>query len=343
MAAIANPALKAESRLREHELFLAADVGGTHVRVGLVQATASTTRPVTVLDYQTYACARFAGLAEILEDFLGGRPAHPIRCGVIASAGLPLQDGTVISANLPWPLSPRAIQARLGFADLRLVNDFEAVAHAAPHVEASQVLQLAGPTQGADGPRLILGPGTGLGAAVWIPAHPRPIVLATEAGHASLAAGNALELALLGRMLGDRSHVPVEHALSGPGLLNLHSALCALHGVPVRYTTPGDITTAALAGDDEHAHDTLQVFCGLLGSVVGDMALFYGVQGGIYLAGGILPQLGGFLIESGFVARFLNKGPLRQALEHIPVKLVEHGQLGVLGAARWYLDQPDHR
>ena len=81
------------------------------------------------------------------------------------------------------------------------------------------------------------------------------------------------------------------------------------------------------------------MFCGLLGSAVGDMALLYGVQGGIYLAGGILPQIREFLINSSFVERFLNKGPMRAALERIPVRLVEHGQLGVIGAANWYLGQ----
>ena len=81
------------------------------------------------------------------------------------------------------------------------------------------------------------------------------------------------------------------------------------------------------------------MFCGLLGSTVGDLALAYGIRGGVYLAGGILPQIRDFLINSGFVERFLNKGGMREALERIPVKLVEHGQLGVIGAANWYLGQ----
>jgi glucokinase len=61
----------------------------------------------------------------------------------------------------------------------------------------------------------------------------------------------------------------------------------------------------------------------------------------VYLAGGILPKIRDFLIQSSFVPRFLNKGSMREALERIPVKLVEHGQLGVVGAARWYLDHDD--
>ena len=320
--------------------FIAADVGGTHVRIGLVRASENPAHPVTVLQYRKYACAQYPGLAEIIEDFIGTLEGEPVTRGVIASAGYPLEDGTVITANLPWRLSPREICERLGFRELRLVNDFEAVAHAAAYVDASEVLRLSGPEIApVDRPTLVLGPGTGLGAAVWIPTGKRAVVLATEAGQAALTAGNTLEMALLSEMLKDRTHVPVEYALSGPGLMNLHAALCALRGVGNAYQKPGEITAAAMSGSDLVARESLEVFCGLLGSAVGDMALLYGAQGGVYLAGGILPQIREFLLNSSFVDRFLNKGPMRAALERIPVRLVEHGQLGVIGAANWYLGQ----
>ncbi len=320
--------------------FIAADVGGTHVRIGLVSASMDPNYRVKVLEYRKYVCAQYAGLTEIIEDFLAGLSGARVAHGVIASAGYPLEDGTVITANLPWRLSPQEIRRRLGFDDFKLVNDFEAVAHAAAQVDASQVLQLTGPTTApVRGPILILGPGTGLGAAVWIPTSKQAVVLPTEAGHAALTAGNAIEMALLTEMLKQRTHVPTEHALSGPGLMNLHAALCAVRGRESIYTTPGEITAAATSGSDPLARESLEIFCGLLGSAVGDLALLYGVQGGVYLAGGILPQIRDFLLNSRFVERFLNKGPMREALERIPVKLVEHGQLGVIGAASWYLDQ----
>lgn len=339
MVAIANP-LPTDAVNHAGDVFIAADVGGTHVRVGLVRGNADPSAPVSVLDYRKYVCADYTGLASILQDFLSHLGGPAITHGVIASAGYPLEDGTVITNNLPWRLSPGEIRAQLGFDDFRLVNDFEAVAHAAAQVDASQVLQLTGPAIApARGPTLILGPGTGLGAAVYIPTGKRAVVLATEAGQAALTAGNALEMALLAEMLKTRTHVPIEYALSGPGLMNLHAALCTVRGARNPYTTPGEITAAALGGNDALARESLDVFCGLLGSVVGDMALLYGAQGGVYLAGGILPKIRDFLIESSFVPRFLNKGSMREAVERIPVKLVEHGQLGVIGAARWYLDQ----
>ena len=328
------------NHLAGHDPFVAADVGGTHVRIGLVQESDDPAHPVAVLQYRKYVCAQYPGLAEILEDFIGSLAGAGVTRGVIASAGYCLEDGTVITANLPWRLSPGEIRARLGFSDFRLVNDFEAVAHAAAYVDASEVLRLTGPEIApVAGPTLVLGPGTGLGAAVWIPTGERAVVMATEAGQAALTPGNALEMALLAEMLKDRSHVPVEYALSGPGLMNLHRALCALRGTQNPYRSPGEITTAAMSGSDALARESLDAFCGLLGSAVGDMVLYYGVQGGVYLAGGILPQIREFLINSSFVERFLNKGPMRAALERIPVRLVEHGQLGVIGAANWYLGQ----
>ena len=209
--------------------FVAADVGGTHVRIGLVQAGS----PLQVLAYSKFRCADYASLADIVREFIASLPGGtPVRVAVIASAGYPLADGTVITANLPWRLSPAEIRDSLGLDAVHLVNDFEAVAHAVAHLGASEVLQLAGPARIAPGPILVLGPGTGLGAAVWIPTANGPVVLATEAGQAALAVGTELEMALLRQMLGQRSHVSVEHALSGPGLMSRYSALCARRGNP---------------------------------------------------------------------------------------------------------------
>ncbi|MFT4198797.1 MAG: glucokinase [Pseudoxanthomonas sp.] len=323
-----------------HGSFLAADVGGTHVRIALVRAAG---QAVEVLAFRKYDCTDFAALDAFIADFLGGfgelgdaRIDH----GVIASAGYALDDDHVITSNLPWPLSIRRTRERLGFADLRLVNDFEAVTHAAATLPIAETLRITGPEQAvASGPVLVLGPGTGLGAAVWIPEGARGRVLATEAGQAALAAGNELELALLSRMLRQQAHVSIEHALSGPGIATLYRTLGELRGIEPTLASPSQITAAVRAGTDPLANQALEVFCGMLGSVVGDMALLYGVQGGIRLAGGILPQIREFLLHSSFVERFLNKGPMRAALERIPVRLVEHGQLGVVGAARWYLDR----
>ncbi|MCW5580176.1 MAG: glucokinase [Luteimonas sp.] len=317
--------------------FIAADVGGTHVRIGLVRGRGR--GPVEVRDYRRFACADFPGLAEAIAHFLATNPeAQAVRRGVIACAGHALEDGTVLSVNLPWPVSPARIAAQLHFDDIRLVNDFEAVAHAVADLGAHSLLRLSGPDRAPPGPTLVVGPGTGLGAAVRIPGGDRAVVLATEAGQASLTVATDLEMAVLRELRGDGVHVPMERVLSGPGLVRLHGAIARVRGVAPTPSTPDAITAAAQAGGDALARETLAVFCELLGAAIGDMALLYGAHGGVHLAGGVLPQIRHFLPQSGFVRRFLDKGPMRGALERIPVTLVEHGQLGVIGAAGWYLD-----
>lgn len=319
---------------------LAADVGGTHVRLGLVRAGTEPGQPLDVLAYRAHACADYPGLGEAIEAFLSELGEHRIETGVVAAAGYQLEDGRLISANLPWPVDLGRLRTGLGLRDLRLVNDFQALAHAAPWFEASQLLQLCGPEHGGTGgPVLALGPGTGFGCAVWIPAPAGAVVLATEAGQAALAAATELEIAVLRELLRTRSHVAVEHLLSGPGLLNLYLALCALQGDAPVHADPRAITDAAQSGGDARAREALSAFCALLGSTAADLALACGAKGGVYLAGGIVPGIAPFLAQSRFAERFLGKGLMRDALEHIPVRVVEHGRLGVLGAAAWYLAQ----
>ncbi len=317
------------------DAYLAADVGGTYARVAVVAGGAQE-GPPHLLHYAKYACAQYRGLAPLLAEFIAMVDV-PVRHAVIASAGCALDDGTVVAANLPWPLPLRQLPAALALERVWLVNDFEALAHAAARLSPGQALHLGGPESPGPGPVLVLGPGTGLGAALWIPGRGAPCVLPSEAGQAALAPGTALEAALLEHMRRGRSHVPAEHALSGPGLLHLYRALCALRDAPATLDTPAAVTAAASAGNDPLARQALEAFCGLLGGVAGDLALVTGA-GSVCLAGGILPHIRPFLVPGVFHARFLDKGPMRRRLEQVCIRLVEHGQLGVAGAAYWYRD-----
>jgi glucokinase len=326
--------------------FLAADVGGTHARIGLVISNTAGRQPVSVLHYHRYSCADWSSLTAMLQDFVARLADTPhasargnIRDCAIACAGYVLDDA-IINENLPWPVSIRAIREGLGIVRLAVINDFEAVAYATQFIDAGETRTIIEAAQPASsGPVLVMGPGTGLGSAVLLPGQPRAQVLATEAGQVSLAPGNEREIEILRLLLRDRPHVSFEDALSGPGLLKLYRALCELrHGAP-RLLAPAEITAAALAGSDAAAVEALQVFCGLLGSFVGDLVLLYGARGGVYLAGGILPQIQPFLLASSFAERYFNKGVMRAYLQQIPVRLIEHGQLGVIGAAGWFLDK----
>ncbi|GAA0247030.1 glucokinase [Rhodanobacter caeni] len=325
--------------------FLAADVGGTHARIGLVAATGDRRHPVQVLHYQRYQCAAWPSLTDVLRDFVAQLPdvvptssQTPVACAV-ACAGYVLGDA-IVNENLPWAVSIGDIRHTLGIKRLAVINDFEAVAYATQFIapaDTRAVIDTRRPP--AQGPVLVAGPGTGLGSAVLMPGEPRARVLATEAGQISLAPGTERERQVLRLMAAERDYVSYENALSGPGLLNLYRALCALNHASPTLAAPADVTAAALAHSDANALEALEMFCGLLGSFVGDLVMLYGARGGVYLAGGILPQIHAFLASSTFAARYFNKGVMRAYLEQVPVRLIEHGQLGVMGAAGWFLEQ----
>ena len=316
--------------------FIAADVGGTHARIGLVTRAGGR---LVVEKYIRYVCADYPSLAAILREFIGGLDRHDVQEAAIACAGYCL-DGTIINTNLPWTVSLDRMRAELHLSAVEFVNDFEAVAYATPHLEARDTTTLAaGRETATDAPVVIVGPGTGLGAAVRIPTGAGHVVLATEAGQSAFAPSSDREVEVLRLLRRHTSHVSIEQVLSGPGLVRLHGALCELDGAPSTLDSPAAITRAALSGGDARAQQTLDTFCGLLGSVLGNLVLLYGAQGGAYLAGGILPQIKPLLLGSSFVERFLDKGAMRPVLERVPVRLIEHGELGVLGAASWYLER----
>ena len=217
MAAAANQ--PGNTRSATH--LLAADVGGTHARVALVDATRADT--LEVLHYQKYACADFPGLGAILKAFVGSLGgSSTVNDGAIACAGYVL-DGAIINPNLPWHVDLDRTRAEVGLRSLEFVNDFEAAAHATPYLKENELVPLTPARVGVRGaPTLVVGPGTGLGAAVRIPTADGCVVLATEAGHAAFAPTSEREIEILRVLRRKDPHVENERLLSGPGLVNTY-------------------------------------------------------------------------------------------------------------------------
>ena len=314
-------------------LVLAADVGGTHARIGLLQARAGAQPPLEMLARHVYECAKWPGLGEILEDFIAhyASPRHNIARCVLAVAGY-MRGDELVAENLRWPVRISELRAHLKLDHLDIVNDFEALACGTRFLSARDSIAVID-AKGTTGPTVVVGPGTGLGCAVLLPNGDAPIVMPSEAGHVAFAPGTEREIEVLRRLGRDRAYVHTGHALSGPGLMNLYRALADIESVATVHETPAAVSTAAMAGDDPLAREALSMFCALLGSFTGDLAIMFRASGGVYLAGGILPFVRDFLLASEFRARFFNKGVMREFLTTVPVRLIEHGQLGVFGAA----------
>jgi glucokinase len=318
---------------RSSEPRLLADIGGTNARFAWQEQPGMPIRHAAVL-----ACDEYAGLAEAIRAYLEmiGRAA-PDHCG-IAIATRVLGD-RIAMTNRGWAFSIQSLQEAFGFRKLVVLNDFAALAMALPTLSASDTRQLGGLVAQPRAPKVVLGPGTGLGVSALLPIDDAGwTALAGEGGHATLAASNRREAEIIDRLREDVRHVSAERALSGAGLEALHRAV---QGTPanVERLDAAAIVRRAIANSDSTCREAVDLFCGLLGSFAGNLALTFDARGGVYIGGGIVPRLGHLLDESAFRVRFEAKGRSSSYLASIPVFLIQADRSPALRGAAIAIDR----
>jgi glucokinase len=313
-------------------VWLVGDIGATNARFGLVSPDGA------ILNSSTFADADFATIGEAIRAYLaqnGSRQRPRIGCLAIAA---PATSDQIRMTNHPWSFSVAALRAELGFERFEVINDFTAAALALPRLGPADRMPVGGGAPVAGRPIAVLGPGSGLGVSGLVPAGPRWLPLTGEGGHVTMAAVTGRQNGVLEWMRRHFDHVSAERCLSGPGLVNLYNALAALDGVPAAPYTAAQITDPAMMAQDPLCAEATGMFCGMLGTVAGDLALTLGAQGGVYIAGGIVPRLGAYFVDTGFRARFEAKGRLSPYLAAIPTYVVTHKLPAFLGCAATLMD-----
>lgn len=294
---------------------LVADIGGTNARFALVEnGREVVVRDYAVLDYPTPSDAIRAFLASV------GQHQLPFTAA-LAVAG-PVTGGHGELINGAWRLDSEALVHETGIARIHLINDFAALAKSLPFFSAEDLYTIGSGEGAAGSPRAVLGPGTGLGVAIFVPTGDG-IVLPTEGGHVTLPAEDGREAEILAFLRNRFGHVSAERVLSGAGLERLYEAVRTVDGLGGESLLNADeVSARALSGDCPASLATLKTFCAMLGGFAGNVALTAGARGGIYIAGGIVPRFPEFLAASDFRARFEAKGRFRDWLAPIPTFVV---------------------
>ncbi len=309
---------------------LLGDIGGTNARFAWQSGPG--TAPAQI---DSYRCADHGSLQDAMGHYLSAHGLAAPRWCAIGIAN-PVVGDLVRMTNHDWQFSIEAVRSHFGMQRFLVINDFTALALALPALQPTDLRQVGGGAAVAQSPLGLIGPGTGLGVSGLLPAHGSrgAIPINGEGGHVTLAGTTALEDAVIARLRERFGHASAERAVSGPGLANLHAALCELDGAPPEALDAAAITARAQAGDDR-AGQAVDLFFAFLGTVAGNLALSLGARGGMYIGGGIVPRLGDRIDRSAFRERFEAKGRFRDYLHGIPTYVVQASNSpALLGAAR---------
>ena len=328
-----------------------ADVGGTHARFAW---QAGPGQPLVAT--QVLASAEHPSVQAATEAYVAWVVAQGLaRPTAMAMAiACPVTGDAVRMTNHHWAFSQSGLRAALGLQRLCVLNDFQALALALPTLPEAELCQVGGGVPQPGSAKALLGAGTGLGVSGLVPVSgagagagagaagatgaPAWVPLAGEGGHVTLPATTPQERWLVDRLAQRHGHVSAERVLCGQGLWDTYALLCEAAAAPVACADAAAVSTAALAGTDPQAHAALSLWCGLLGSVAGNLALTLGALGGVYVGGGIVPRLGGWFGASPFRARFEDKGRYRAYLQAIPVWVITSAQSPALHGAACALD-----
>ena len=305
-------------------LALVADIGGTNARFALTDLSAPT---VELHESKSLPNAEFASMQHAIEHYLDLVGAKPARAALAVAC--PVGKDEIRLTNRAWSFSRSELERRLGLDQLRMLNDFGAVAWAVPALQPDHLVTLHGnlylPLQG---PISVLGPGTGLGVAQLVGSQSHGWhAVETEGGHIGFAPQDEFDERLLANLRGLYGRVATERVNAGPGIAFIYAALGGR-----ALTNDRVIWERGLAMEDPVAAQAVERFCASLGTTVGDYALAHGASA-VVLAGGLGLKLRDVLPRSEFAKRFCEKPRYEAMMAEIPVKLIVHPQPGLYGAA----------
>ncbi len=307
---------------------LVADIGGTNMRIAVADGVNA------ISNIRKYKVTDYASPVETIEAYISDtgieRPTH-----VCLAIACPVNSDQISMTNHSWSFSIEKSQQALGVDALYVINDFTAIALSVPFLTNEQKIQLGGDSAEVNQPIAVYGAGTGLGVAHVIYQDGKWTALPGEGGHVDFAPNNQLEMDVLNYLAKEFGHVSAERLMSGQGIANIYRALASINDADDKVLEPADVTERALNGTCPVSKQALDMFCDVMGSFGGNLALTLLTRGGVFIAGGIVPRFSEYLINSGFRQRFEAKGRFEAINKQIPVYIVTEEQPGLLGAAAY--------
>ena len=355
-------------------IYLAGDIGGTKALLALADYRPAECR-FEIIHQKRFECASYQSLGSIINEFLELNSIDPSEIQS-ASFGLPgpVSSRAVELTNLPWIVDADKLQVECGLRQVDFINDFYAAALGVELLKPNHVETIFAPSDSpvaADGNRLVIGAGTGLGVAPVFYDGESYLPQASEGGHFDFAPISETQQLLLNWLWQRWPHVSYERLLSGAGLETLYEFF-QLYKITTTYDHQDDPTSQNLnknrlfdaqnmnmgidvamgqqvqelkllsapqiqqAADngDSVAQKAIIEFVTIYGAYVGAVALLWNPPNGIFLAGGIAAKILNWMRKPYFTEAYLEKGRMQKMVELIPVSVITDQEFGLKGAVQ---------
>lgn len=318
---------------------LIGDIGGTNMRFSLILTEKGEQQAIA-----TRKVSDFPTIEDAINEAILPLAKFAPKSLFLAIAG-PVASNNIKLTNCNWVVNPEKLIERFQFNEVFIINDFEAQALATVVLPEKYLQPLGGQNNAANAgtrekTKVIIGAGSGLGIAGLVKINGRYIPIEGEGGHIDYAPQSEEDFALYPYLKQLVGRVSAEELLSGRGLVNIYRALCLQRGKNPDVEEPEEISSEALIAHDRQAFDAVQFFINYLARLAGDFALIFKAEGGVYIGGGILPEMSSLIHTDDFRKNFTNKSPHEKLLEKIPTVIMTHPRAALVGMES-YIYQPD--
>ena len=291
------------------------DIGGTNIRTATAEIGSN---EINSASKQNLDC--LDSFDQIIQDLLS--KDQNIKHIVFSVAGPKLHQ-SIAMTNRNFEINEKTILKKFAVDSCYILNDWESIGHGLSLFDTKE-MSFINKYDGFNQTSLVIGPGTGLGAAQVIEDK---IVLPTEIGNSSLT---------LPKLFEDFEPVAIENfniienIISGGGLKQIYKIFSS------EEKSSEEIVSSF--SDDEFSQKAINFFLNSFSQILSELALAYMPGNGVFIAGGLMRSMHQFIDNDIFMKNFLmNRKPMHaKILSQMPIAIVNqemtclHGSLNFI-------------
>ncbi|MBA4692902.1 MAG: glucokinase [SAR86 cluster bacterium] len=291
------------------------DIGGTNIRTATAEIGSN---EINNASKQNLDC--LDSFDQIIQNLLS--KDQNIKHIVFSVAGPKLHQ-SITMTNRNFEINEKTILKKFSLDSCHILNDWESIGHGLSLFD-TKAMSFINKCDGFNQTSLVIGPGTGLGAAQVIKDN---IVLPTEIGNSFLT---------LPKLFEDFEPIAIENfniiesIISGGGLKQIYKILSN------EEKSSEEIVSSF--SNDEFSQKAINFFLNSFSQILSELALAYMPGNGVFIAGGLMRSMHQFIDNSIFMKNFLmnRKSMHAKILSQMPIAIINqemtclHGSLNFI-------------